>query len=35
VFGTYPETLGNLAGTMVLELLDDFVVLTQIDPLFT
>jgi hypothetical protein len=35
VFGTYPETLGHLAGTVVLELLDDFVVLTQFDPLFT
>lgn len=35
MFGTYPETLGHLARTMVLELLDDFVVLTQFDPLFT
>jgi len=35
VFGTYPETLGHLAGTVVLEFLDDFVVLTQFDPLFT
>lgn len=35
VFGTYPETLGHLAGTVVLELLNDFVVLTQFDPLFT
>lgn len=35
MFGTYPETLWHLAGTMVLKLLDNFVVLAQFDPLFT
>lgn len=35
MFGTYPETLWHLTGTVVLELLDDLVVAAQIDPLFT
>lgn len=35
MFGTYPETFRHLAGTVILELLDDFVVLAQFDPLFT
>jgi len=35
MFGTYSKTLGHLAGAVVLELLDDFVVLAQFHPLFT
>jgi len=34
VFGTYPEALGHLAGTVVLELLDDVGGLGRVDPLF-
>lgn len=35
MFRTYSETLGHLTGTVILELLNDFVVLTQFNPLFT
>lgn len=35
MFRAYSEALGHLAGAVVFELLDDFVVLAQFDPLFT
>lgn len=35
MFRTYSETFRHLTGTVVFELLNDFVVLTQLHPLFT